>query len=209
LAADARAQDRPRRQFVTISVDQLNTQPLRFGEHPLEDLIGRSLVQGQREAFDYRSEDGETLVDVLEFRRRARGAGATVYPFGMTVGPALAVRGSYEELPVIRFTATGPADVHEYALVDGRAYDVGVGVVVSDRSPGWGLGSHAFVAAGAGRIRSGLGDGDRYFAEGGGGLTVGPVGVQLAVKVARNRLTAPREHTFFTVPISLRGTLSF
>jgi hypothetical protein len=51
--------------------------------------------------------------------------------------------------------------------------------------------------------------GTRTFAEGGGGLIVGPFGVQLAVKFAWNRLTEPVEHRFLTVPITLRATVSF
>jgi hypothetical protein len=65
------------------------------------------------------------------------------------------------------------------------------------------------VTGGAGRIRSDLSDGRRYFAEAGGGVNSGPLGVELSVKFAWNRLTAPVEHRFFTVPVTLRGTLSF
>ena len=56
---------------------------------------------------------------------------------------------------------------------------------------------------------SDLGDGGRYFAEGGGGLTAGPLGVELSVKFAWNRLDLPVEHRFLTVPVALRGTLTF
>jgi hypothetical protein len=80
---------------------------------------------------------------------------------------------------------------------------------MGDRAPGWGLGSHAFIAGGAGVIRSTLGDGQRLFAEAGGGLSVGPIGVQLAIKFALNRLDEPVEHSFFTVPIALRTSVSF
>nr|MBA2305906.1 hypothetical protein [Acidobacteriota bacterium] len=42
LVAPAAAQDyavqKPRRQFVTVSLDWLNTEPLHFASHPLEDL---------------------------------------------------------------------------------------------------------------------------------------------------------------------------
>ena len=81
--------------------------------------------------------------------------------------------------------------------------------MVADRSPGWGLGSHAFVVGGIGRITSDLGDGSRCFAEGGGGLDVGPFGVELGVKFAWNSLSEPVEHHFLTIPITLRGTLTF
>ena len=60
---------------------------------------------------------------------------------------------------------------------------------VADRSPGWGLGSHAFVVGGVGTDQERLSDGDRYFAEGGGGLSSGPFGVELSVKFAWNHLT--------------------
>ena len=82
------------------------------------------------------------------------------------------------------------------------------GIYVAGRSPGWGIGSHAFVAGGVGRIRSDLGGGSRYFAEGGGGVTSGPIGVELSVKFAWNRLSEPVEHKFMTVPVSLRATLT-
>ena len=62
---------------------------------------------------------------------------------------------------------------------------------------------------GGGRIRSSLGDGTRIFAEGGGGLSSGPFGVELSVKFAWNRLDEPVVHRFLTIPITLRGTLSF
>jgi hypothetical protein len=60
-----------------------------------------------------------------------------------------------------------------------------------------------------GHIRSNQSDGNRIFAEAGGGLASGPVGVDLSVKFGWNRLTTPVEHRFFTVPITLRGTLTF
>ena len=46
---------------------------------------------------------------------------------------------------------------------------------MSDRSPGWGLGAHAFVIGGIGRSQTDQLDGSRYFGEGGGGVTLGPV----------------------------------
>jgi hypothetical protein len=199
----------PRRQFITVSYDWLYTQPLRFAEHPLEDLLGTEVAAAQRQEFDYETRDGSTRVEVLEFKRRLNGAGITIYPLGMRTGAALGIRGSFEDLPVIRLAFDGPARLDSYMLTNARAYDVGAGVYVSDRSAGWGLGSHAFVAGGIGRIRSDLGDGRRYFAEGGGGLNSGPIGIQLSVKFAWNRLGEPIEHQFLTVPIALRGTLTF
>lgn len=211
--ADAAAQTyqsrKARRHFVTASIDFLYTQPLHFAAHPLEDLVGRDVTSAQFERFDYRTRDDAILIDVLEFKRRSRGAGITLYPLGMSVGPALAIRGSFEDLPVVRVAFEGDGAPSGYAFTGGRAYDLGFGIYVSDRSAGWGLGSHAFVLGGFGRIRADERDGDRYFAEGGGGLSSGPLGVELSVKFAWNRFTEPVTHRFMTVPITLRGTLTF
>lgn len=211
LPAEAqRATDtRPRRHFVTISSDWLYTQPLHFADHPLSDLAGAEVASVPREAYEYQTRDGSTRIDVVEFSRRQRGAAVSVYPLGMRTGPAFTLRGSLEQLPTIRVTFDGPSPVSAYALTGARAFDIAAGVTIADRSPGWGLGSHAFVVAGAGRIRSDLGDGRRYFAEGGGGIGAGPFGVELAVKFAWNRFSDPVEHRFLTVPVTLRGTLTF
>ena len=200
---------KPRRQFVTISTDWLTTQPLHFLEHPLQDLVGRDVAAAQFETFEYRTRDEQILIDVLEFKRKGRGAGITVYPFGVSAGPALALRASREDLPTIRIAFSGAGAPAAYSLDDGRAYDFGAALYVADHAPGWGLGSHAFVGGGIGRIRSTLSDGNRYFGEGGGGLASGPIGVELSVKFAWNRLTTPVDHKFFTVPITVRGTLTF
>ena len=199
----------PRRQFVSVSLDWLYTQPLHFAKHPLEDLLGVEVASAQLQDYDYETRDGSTRIDVVEFRRRSRGAGLTLYPLGLRTGATVGIRGSFEDLPVIRLAIDGPGALDSYVLTDARAYDVGAGIFVADRSAGWGLGSHAFVAGGVGRIRAELGDGRRYFAEGGGGLSSGPLGVQLAVKFAWNRLSEPVEHRFMTVPVTLRATVSF
>ena len=199
----------PRRQFVTVSLDWLYTQPLHFAEHPLEDLLGTEVASAQRQDFDYETRDGNTRITVLEFKRRSQGGGVTVFPLGLRTGTTLGIRGSFEGLPDIRLTFEGAAPFSSYVLTNARAYDVGAGIFVSDRSAGWGLGSRAFVVGGIGRISSDLGDGRRYFAEGGGGLTSGPLGIELSVKFAWNKLHDPVEHQFFTVPISIRGTVSF
>jgi hypothetical protein len=199
----------PRRQFVTVSLDWLYTQPLHFAEHPLEDLLGTEVASAQQQAFDYETRDGNTRITVLEFKRRSQGGGVTVFPLGLRTGTTLGIRGSFEGLPDIRLTFEGAAPFSSYVLTNARAYDVGAGIFVSDRSAGWGLGSRAFVVGGIGRISSDLGDGRRYFAEGGGGLTSGPLGIELSVKFAWNKLHDPVEHQFFTVPISIRGTVSF
>src|SRR6188472_3579843 len=79
---------KPRRQFVTVSADWLNTQPLHFLEHPLEDLVGRAVATAQFQAYEYRTRDEAIQIDVQEFSRHGRGAGITVYPLGLSVGPA-------------------------------------------------------------------------------------------------------------------------
>lgn len=208
-AAPAAAQSGARRQFISVSFDNFRTQPLHFGEWPVSELVGREVAKAQRENHDYESRDGQTTVEVIEFKRRGRGFGVTVYPFGLASGPTLGVRVSREELPAIRLAMRGPAAVPGYNFTDAYALDASVGLYVGDRAPGWGLGSHAFVGGGAGLVRSGVGDGRRVFAEGGGGLSVGPLAVQLAVKFALNRLDAPVEHQFLTVPIALRTSVSF
>lgn len=213
LAAPALAQDytvaKPRRQFVTVSIDWLNTEPLHFASHPLEDLVGRDVAAAQRETYDYRTRDEQILIDVVEFRKRNRAASMTLYPFGLSSGTTIGLRGSIEEVPTIRIDFAGAGAPANYALTGARAYDAGAGLYVADRSAGWGLGSQAFVIGGIGRVRADQGEGTRMFAEGGGGLSVGPFGVQIAVKFAWNRMTEPVEHRFLTIPIALRGTLSF
>ena len=200
---------KPRRQFITVSYDWLYTQPLHFGEHPVADLVGQEVAAAQFEAFDYRTRDGSILIDVLEFSRRGHGAGVTVYPFGLNVGATLGLRGSFEDLPTIRIAFAGAGAPPPYALTGARAYNVSAAIFIADRSDGWGLGSHAFVGGGIGRIKSDSHGGDRIFAEGGGGLNSGPIGVELSIKFAWNHLTEPVDHHFITVPITLRGTLSF
>ena len=210
-ASPARAQDAasPRRQFVTVSYDWHYTQALHFAEHPLEDLLGTEVASSQSGLYEYHTRDEATSIDVVEFSHRQQGLSLTVYPLGMNTGSTLAVRGSIEPLPAIHLAFVGSAPFPEYVLADAKALDVSAGVIVADRSAGWGLGSHAFVLAGIGRIHSDLGKGGRYFAEGGGGVSVGPFGADLSIKFAWNSLDEPVEHNFFTVPITLRGTLSF
>jgi len=200
---------KPRRQFISVTIDWLNTQPLHFVEHPLEDLLGTAVAEAQFQNYDYETRDGLTRIDVIEFKRRGRGAGVTLYPFGISVGSTLGIRASVEQLPTIQVSFDGPGSLDSYRLLDARAYDVGLGYFVADRSAGWGLGSRAFVIAGAGGIRSNLGNGTRVFAEGGGGLSSGPFGVELSIKFAWNRLDEPVPHKFLTIPVALRGTVSF
>lgn len=208
-AAQTYGVQQPKRQFVTLSVDWLQTEPLHFASHPLEDLVGREVASAQRETFDYRTRDEQIQIDVLEFRKRNSAVSVAVYPLGLSSGATLGIRGSIEQLPTIRIDFAGDGSPAPYAFTGGRAYDIGAGIYVADRSAGWGLGSMAFVIAGVGRIDAEENEGTRTFAEGGGGLSVGPFGVQLAVKFAWNRVDRPVEHRFLTIPITLRGTVSF
>ena len=198
-----------RRQFITVSYDWLYTQPLHFADHPLAELVGKPVSAAQFQAYDYTTTDGEILIDVLEFSRRTKGAGVTLYPFGASAGATLALRASFEDLPEIRLAFAGAGAPANYVLSGARAYDVAAQLYMADHAPGWGLGSHAFLGGGIGRIKSDVRDGDRYFAEGGGGISSGPLGVELAVKVAWNHLNDPVDHHFLTIPITLRGTVSF
>jgi hypothetical protein len=198
-----------RRHFVSVSYERQYVQPIGFEKHPLEDLLGQEVNEVHLESFHYRTEDNQTLVTVLEYGKRATAIGATVYPFGSSVGATLAIRGSIESLPDIRVSFTGPAPAPTYVLTNGRALDVGVGIDMSDRAPGWGVGAHAFVLGGIGRAHTDQLDGRRYFVEGGGGLTSGPLGVDVSFKYSINRFTMPLEHSIRMIPISVRGTLSF
>jgi hypothetical protein len=207
--AQSNAAQSARRQWVTISYDWIYNWPLDFASHPVEDLVGADVVGIEDGFYDYQTADGATRIAVLEFKRRVRGAGITVYPFGLSVGPALGIRVSFEEVPDIRIAFDGPGTLDSYVLSDATSFDIGAGLYASDRAPGWGLGSYAYIAGGFGRIRSDIRDGSRYYAEGGGGVQSGPFGVELAVKVGWNRFEEPVEHRVFTFPITLRGTVSF
>lgn len=214
IAAPAAAQNysvrKPGRQFVTVSIDWMHTEPLHFASHPLADLVGREVASIPLQNFEYRTRDEAIEIDVIEFKKRNRGFSAAVYPFGLSIGTTLGLRASVETLPVIRIGFAGAGAPAPYALTGAKAYDFGVGIFVADRSVGFGLGAQAFVLGGIGRINAdGAREGSRTFAEGGGGLMVGPVGVQLAAKFAWNKLDDPVEHRFLTIPVTLRGTVSF
>ena len=100
------------------------TYPLHFANHPLEDLVGTDVTETDP-PYDYETRDGSTRIDVLEFKRRARGLGLTIYPLGMSVGPTLGLRGSIEGLPDIRINFDGPGSLDSYRFTDAVAYDVG------------------------------------------------------------------------------------
>ena len=198
-----------RRQFVTVTYDWLYIWPLHLDNFPIEDLVGMEVDEADP-PYDYRTPDGRTLVDVVEFKRRGHAVGMTVYPFGMSVGPTLGIRGSIENLPDIRIRFDGPGRPFDsYTFTGGIAYDIGAGVYVADRAPGWGLGSYAFVIGGFGKVTSDTIGGRRYFAEGGGGVQTGPVGFELSLKFGWNKLSEPVEHRFLSVPLNMRATVSF
>lgn len=215
--ADASAQSfrqfkpKSRKQYFAVSADWLNMMPLHLKEAPFEQLVGKELGTSQRKDWDYesRGDGGLTQVDVLEYQRRSRGFGLAVYPFGSSAGPTLMLKGAVENLPAFRARFDGPSMVSSYELVDARAYDLGAGVIFADRSPGWGLGSHAYVLGGVGRLNSSHGQGSRVFGEGGGGLSLGPVGVEIAMKFAYNKLKSPVDHGFYSVPVTFRATIGF
>jgi hypothetical protein len=208
-AAQSYEPAKARRHFVSIFYGTQFVQPMGFANHPLEELLGQEVHEVHLESFQYRTEDGQTLVNVLEYGKRGTELGVTVYPLGSRVGATLAIRGSIETLPDIRASFTGPAPFPTYELTGGRAYDVGVGVEVADRAPGFGLGAHAFLIGGAGRVHTDQLDGRRYFIEGGGGVMSGPFGVDLSFKYTINTFTTPVTHSVHMIPISVRGTLSF
>jgi hypothetical protein len=198
-----------RKHFITVSFERQFVQPFGFGKHPLAELLGQPVDEVQLETFQYRSRDQRTTVNVLEYGKRATAIGATVYPFGSSVGATLAIRGSIDTVVPIRIAFNGPAPSPTYELTNGRAMDVGVGIDRSDRAPGWGLGAHAFVIGGIGRLDTDQLDGRRYFVEGGGGVMSGPLGVDISFKYTINRFTTPVTHSVHMIPISVRGTLSF
>jgi len=215
IAAPAAAQapvyqaKKARRHFISITYDWQFVQPYSFAAHPLEELLGQRVNEVHFENHQYETQDGLTKVTVVEYGKRASGLGATIYPFGSSDGATLAIRGSIESMPDIRVTFSGPAPAAAYTLTGGRATDVGVGLEMSDRSPGWGVGAHAFVIGGVGRAHTDQMDGSRYFGEGGGGIMFGPFGVDLSVKYVVNRFDAPVSHSVHMIPICVRGTLTF
>jgi hypothetical protein len=195
--------------FISVDYQWLYVQPYSFDAHPLADLLGQPVSEVHLQSYQYETRDGLTHVTVNQFDKRAQGFGVTIYPLGSSEGPTLALRASVEQMPTIRAAFDGPAPSPSYELTNGRATDVAAGVDVADRSPGWGLGSHAFVLAGVGRAHTDQMNGTRYFAEGGGGVAAGPFGVDIAFKFVVNKFDVPVSHQVFNLPISVRGTLTF
>jgi len=214
LAAQA-SQARPyqpqkaRRHFITIYAERQFVQGTGFEKHPLEELLGQEVNEVHLQSYQYRTKDNQTLITVDDFGRRATAVGATIYPFGSSNGPTLAIRGSLESIPDVRVSFAGPAPSPTYQMTGGRALDVGVGLDMSDRSAGWGLGTHAYVIGGIGRAITDQTNGKRYFVEGGGGVTFGALGLDIAFKYVSNNFTVPVDHSVRAIPISVRATLGF
>jgi len=198
-----------RRHFITLYAERQFVQGTGFDKHPLEELLGQEVNEVHLQSFQYRTKDDLTLITVNDFGRRATAVGATIYPFGSSQGATLAIRGSLESIPDVRVSFSGPAPSPTYELTGGHALDVGVGIDMSDRAPGWSLGTHAYVIGGAGRAITDQRHGTRYFIEGGGGLTFGALGFDIAFKYLTNDFTLPVNHSVRMIPISLRATLGF
>jgi hypothetical protein len=202
-------QQKARRRFLSVNVDKQFVQPSAFEDHPLRDLLGRRVDDVHLQPYQYQTRDKLTTISVLEYRKPGYAIGATIYPFGSSEGATLAIRGSIETMPTIRLTFDGPAPAPTYQLTGGRAFDVGAGIDMSDRSPGWGVGSHAFILGGIGRAQADQRSGARYFAESGGGVMFGPFGIDVSVKYIVTTFDAPVKHGLRTIPICVRGTLTF
>ena len=200
---------KPRKHFITFSYDWIYTEPLHFAEHPLSDLLGREVGAVQREAYEYRTRDEATLIDVIEFSRRQIGLGASIFPLGMSTGPTLMLRGNIVPLPRIQIEFHGPAPFPRYALLDGRAFDGAIGLMMADRSPGWGLGSHAFVAGASASSRPT----SATAAASSQKVAAGSMSVRSASSSgSSSRGTSCRirwSTRFLTIPITIRGTLTF
>ncbi len=191
--------------FFTIYVEKMNTSPMSFRKYPLQELTGTELDDF------YRSPDGSISVTNAKFQKENKGAGIMLYPLGAKgKGETLLLSASYQTLPAITFTINSPAGQENYALLNGHTYNLGLGVLSEDRHNGWwALGAHSYLIGGMGKIVEPRGEGKCYFVEGGGGLTVGVIGVDVFLKVGKNYLEKPRPHSFFTAPIGLRATLTF
>jgi hypothetical protein len=198
-----------RRHFITLYAERQFVQGTGFEKHPLEELLGQEVNEVHLQSYHYRTKDDLTLITVDDFGRRATAVGATVYPFGSSEGATLAIRASLESIPDVRVSFSGPAPSPTYELTGGRALDVGAGIDMSDRSPGWSLGTHAYVIGGVGRAVTDQRNGTRYFVEGGGGVTFGALGFDIAFKYVTNDFTLPVDHSVRAIPVSLRATLGF
>ncbi|HEY2433631.1 MAG TPA: hypothetical protein VGI12_13225 [Vicinamibacterales bacterium] len=207
--APAYAAKKARKHFISLTLERQFVQPYSFDRHPLQDLLGKPVTEVHLQPYQYQTRDGQTTVSVLKYDKRATGIGATIYPFGSSEGATLAIRGSIESIPDILLAFDGPAPAPTYELTGGRATDIGAGIEMSDRSPGWGVGAHAFVIGGVGHAETDQRSGSRYFGEGGGGIMFGPFGVDVSVKYVVNHFDIPLAHSVHMMPVCVRGTLTF
>jgi hypothetical protein len=208
-AQTTQAQKPPRR-FFTFYLDWDSTIPVHFKEYPLEQFAGAELGDIYEPRPErYRNADESITVSNIGFSKSTQGAGLMVYPFGTRKWTTLAIKAGYQELPPIRFDMKFPDRTEHYRLVDGKAYDLGVGLMISDLRHGWGLGSTSYVLVGKGWIVEPRGRGDRYFFEAGGGIHFGPIGIGIHFGLVQNRLSVPQTHTIYTAPVGLRTTLTF
>lgn len=198
------------RQFVTLTIDWRSTQPINFKKYPLEQLV-KVPLEWNYELGGYHSNDQSISITDAKLDGRKLGIGAMVYPFGLKKeGTTLAIRGNYEALPNIGFLIKSPEGQEWYHLKNAQAYDLGIGAIsAGGNSDGWGLGSYAFIVIGVGYINEPRGNGSSYFAEAGGRIAAGPLGVEMFFGVRNNKLPNPRPHSFFTVPIGLRAAVTF
>ena len=99
FAQTTKAEDKPkpRRHFVTFFVDRINTSPLHFKEHPLQELTGTEINNVYEPGPEvYRSKDKTITITDIGFRSKNKGAGLMVYPFGSSGrGSNLVVQASY------------------------------------------------------------------------------------------------------------------
>ena len=138
------------------------------------------------------------------------GAGVTLYPFGLSVGPTLGAARQLEDLPDIRIAFAGAGAPPAYELTGAPRVRRSARRSSSpiDRPAGASAATRSSAAASDGS-RATRATATASSPKGGGGLSSGPFGVELAVKFAWNHLTEPVDHHFITVPVTLRGTLTF
>ena len=153
-----------RRHFISITFEKQFIQPYSFANHPLADLFGQPVDEVHLQSFQYRTRDQQTLVNVLEYGKRATGIGATVYPLGSSVGATLAVRGSIESVPTIRagvHRAGAGADLRTDQRTRHRPRRRARDVAIDPRDGA--SAAHAFILGGIGWLETDQMNGNRYF----------------------------------------------
>lgn len=201
---------KPRKEFFTLFLDWISVSLMNFKEFPLEELTGTELNYNYSDSTVVLGSNNNSItVTNTAFSKHIKGAGIMIYPFGTRNGWNLMLKTDYQNLPHIKFSINSPQGQEKYELINGKAYDFGIGLLQNESQSGWGFGSRSFILAGIGRIAESRGDGQRYFAEAGVGFNTGPIGADLFFGIAQNRLVFPRPHKFYTVPIGVRTTFSF